>query len=466
MPSFAGLQTNLLTWLIVAALTGCWVVSVKLVPGWAREGWPAVLKSAFGFAWLGYGLDIVLRFLMLSYNAVEWGNDTQRLIVQSTDTVNATLAYCSFFWLLMALSYRFAVRRKGAGPLGLSRMFTLDLVYASALPMALISSVLFYLTDGPTSFIPAALLTPLAAFAYLYIVSATIVWWDHFRRTGPWWRVGSIQFLTLLPALINGWRSPYRENLAPLFLIPLLAALFAGRRPRLRTLVPAGLVCFLAVTSLITGYRRVKWENARTEEVTGEMRSAGVVDWFTGNWGDQMKRFHSFDSILLTVHLVPEARPYSGRNLLLTPFIRGFVPRFIYGDKGVSDAGERFGVEIWSYDDPNARDHGGASIAPSMPGDLYDAGGVLYLSLGALIWGALLGLVDGWKTHLPIFCTAAITALVCTHCAMSIERDFDHSVAGLLQIFILLIVVSALIALARRRDADLALDFNPSLERS
>jgi Na+/H+ antiporter NhaC len=81
---------------------------------------------------------------------------------------------------------------------------------------------------------------------------------------------------------------------------------------------------------------------------------------------------------------------------------------------------------------------------------------VLYLALGALIWGALMGLVDGWKSHLPIFCSAAITMLVATSCAMSIERDFDHSVAGFIQIFLLLIVVSALIALARRRTPELA----------
>ncbi len=111
------------------------------------------------------------------------------------------------------------------------------------------------------------------------------------------------------------------------------------------------------------------------------------MDWFTGDWGERMARFHAFDSMLLTVHLVPAAKPYSGRSVLVAPFIRGFVPRFIYGDKGAADAGEKFGAEIWAYNDPMARDHGGAAIAPSMPGDLYDAGGVLDIVLGALIWG-------------------------------------------------------------------------------
>ena len=113
-----------------------------------------------------------------------------------------------------------------------------------------------------------------------------------------------------------------------------------------------------------------------------------------------------------------------------------------------------------------ARDHGGAAIAPSMPGDLYDAGGVLYLALGALIWGGVLGLVDGWKAHLPGFGAAALMALVATHCAMSIERDFDHEVTGLIQMLLVVIVVSGVIALARRRSTNLSLGLGPGLERS
>jgi hypothetical protein len=97
-----------------------------------------------------------------------------------------------------------------------------------------------------------------------------------------------------------------------------------------------------------------------------------------------------------------------------------------------------------------------------MPGDLYASGGVLDIALGALIWGALVGLVDGWKGHLPGYCAAAIMALVATHCAMSVERDFDHSVAAFIQIFLVLIVVCGVFALARRRNTDFAMGFDPA----
>jgi len=465
MPGFAGLQTDLVTWLIMAGMTACWVMSVRLVPGWASGGWPSLLKSVYGIVWLGFGLDILLRFLMLSYNAVQWGNGTPRLVAQTTDTVNTTLACCGLFWLLVALAYAFAVRRKGAGPLALARMFTLDFAYTAAIPVALLASAAFYLTEGRGR-LPLALIRPLSLLAGLYMVPAVIVWWDHFRQPGPKWLIGSIHVIVLLPALVRGYCNPYRENLAPILLIPLIAAIFAGKRPALRKVVPVGLVCLFVLSTVVGSYRRIKWENVRPEEVAREFGQASFVDWVSGTWDEPMHRFHGFDSMLLTVALVPALEPHSGRNVLVSPFLRGFVPRLIYSGKGAADAGMNFGRRIWAFDDPTTREQSGASIAPSMPGDLFDAGGVLYIALGALIWGSLLGLVDGWKAHLPGFCGAAITVLVATQCAMSVERDFDNSLATFIQTLLVFVLCAGLIALARRRNADFALDFDPTLESS
>lgn len=465
MPEFAGLRTDLLTWVIMAGMTACWMLSIRLVPGWKRDGWTSLLKSVYGFVWLGFGLDIVLRFSMLAYNAVEWGNGTLRLVAQPVDTVNRTLAYCALFWVLTALSYAVAVRRRAAGPLGLARSFTPEFAYAAAIPVALLASVLFYLTEGQGR-LPLALITPLALLANLYMVPAAIVWWDHFRQPGPKWRIGSIHLLVLLPALVRGVCSPYRENLAPILLIPLIAAMFAGKRPSLMKVVPTGLVCLLLLSTVVSSYRRIKWENVRPEEVAREFGEGGLGGWISEASEEPVRRFHAFDSLLLTVALVPSLEPYSGRNVLLSPLVRGVVPRFVYSGKSGADAGINFGERIWAFDDPATRENSGASIAPSMPGDLFDAGGVLYIALGALIWGTLLGLVDGWKAHLPAFCGAAITVLVATQCAMSVERDFDNSIATFIQTLLVFVLVSGLVALARRGSADFSRGLNPSLERS
>jgi len=464
MPGFAGLQTNLVTWLIVAGVAGLWAISARLVPGRRSEGWPSLLKSLYGFVWLDFGLVILLRFLMLAYNAVEWGNNTSRLVAQSVDTVNTTLTYCGLFWLMVTVAYGLAVRRKGAGPLELAREFTVDSAYRAAIPVAVLASVSFYLADGKSG-LPLVLVTPLTLLANLYMVPAVIVWCDHFRRPGAKWQITGVHAIVLLPALARGWVSPYRENLAPIVLIPLIAAIFAGRRPPLRKVVPASLVCLLVLSSLVSSYRRIKWENVRAEEVLGELREGGVAGWLTGNSDEPMRRFHAFDSMLLTVRLVPALQPYSGRNLLLAPLIRGFIPRFVYSSKSAADAGLSFGTRIWAFDDPVAREKSGASIAPSMAGDLYDAGGLLYIVLGGLIWGGLLGLVDGWKDHLPEFCAAAVTVLVATQCAMSVERDFDNSLSTFIQTLLVFVLIAGVMRLGRRRNPELAVNIDLTMER-
>jgi hypothetical protein len=422
------------------------------------------LKSVYGLVWLDFGLDIVLRFLMLAYNAVEWGNNSLRLVAQTTDTVNGTLLYCGLFWLLVTMAYALAVKRKGAGPLALTREVTLEFAYQAAIPLALLSSVAFYLTEGPNR-LPLFLITPLALLANLYMVPAVIVWWDHFRHAGPKWRIAAIHGIVLLPALVRGVVSPYRENLAPILLIPLIAALFAGMRPSLRKIVPVGLICLLLLSSLVKSYRRVKWENVRPQEIASEIRQDGLDGWFTGASDEPVHRFHAFDSMLLTVDLVPRLQPYSGRHLLMAPLLRGFIPRFIYQDKSAADAGINFGSRIWAFDNPTAREQSGASIAPSMPGDLYDAGGVLYVVIGGLMWGALLGLVDGWKGHLPAFCAAGITVLVATQCAMSVERDFDNSLSTFIQTLLVFVLTAGVVALARRRNPEFAMKFEPLISQ-
>ena len=465
MPGFAGLRTDLNTWLLLAGVTACWVLSLRLVPGWKREGWTAILKSVFGLVWLDFGLDILLRFSMLAYNSVEWGNGSLRLMAQPVPIVNRSLAYCWLFWALIALSYALAVRRRTAGPLTLARTFTPDFAYAAAIPFAFVSSVIFYLIEG-TSSVPLVLITPLSLLASFYMVPAVIVWWDHFRRPGPKWRIGTVHVMVLLPALVRGVCSPFRENLAPIFLIPLFAAVFAGRRPSLLKVAAGAVVCLLVLSTVVSSYRAVKWGNVRPQEVASELNQGGLNTWLANASAEPTRRFHAFDSFLLTVALVPSLEPYSGRNVLLSPLFRGVVPRFLYGGKSAAGAGFSFGSRIWAFDDPAARENSGASIAPSMPGDLFDAGGVLYIALGALIWGTLLGLVDGWKGHLPSFCAAAITIVVATQCAMSVERDFDNSVATFIQTLLVFVLVAGVVALARRRDTGYSFGFRPGLERS
>ncbi len=272
--------------------------------------------------------------------------------------------------------------------------------------------------------------------------------------------------VVFLPALVRGMRSPYRENLAPIVPHSPDSGLIRRQAAKAAQVDSRRLICLLLLSLVVSSYRRMKWENVRPEEVAtrcgARARRAGSAEAS----GEPDARFHAFDSFLLTVRW---CRPWSrirDATCWFVPLLRGVLPRSLYSGKGAAPKP----AQVWLAHLGLRRSHDarrrGASIAPSMPGDLYDAGGVLYIALGALIWGALLGLVDGWKSICRPIVAAAITVLVATHCAMSVERDFDHSVAAFIQIFLLLIVVAGLVAMVRPAGADYSLGLNPGLERT
>ena len=49
---------------------------------------------------------------------------------------------------------------------------------------------------------------------------------------------------------------------------------------------------------------------------------------------------------------------------------------------------------------------------------------------------------------------------------MSVERDFDNSIATFIQTLLVFVLVAGVVALARRRDTNYSFGFRPGLERS
>jgi hypothetical protein len=103
--------------------------------------------------------------------------------------------------------------------------------------------------------------------------------------------------------------------------------------------------------------------------------------------------------------------------------------------KELSDRGPEFARTIWAFD---SGIDSGAAIAPSMPGDLFHAGGPFTVALGAFTWGLLLGLLDRWKDALPPGGRVAVLVLFATQVVPSVERDFAHCVATLLQTLVVI----------------------------
>jgi hypothetical protein len=152
-------------------------------------------------------------------------------------------------------------------------------------------------------------------------------------------------------------------------------------------------------------------------------------------------------------HLVPDVVPFEAeRNPLLDVLLEGFVPRALYPDKPESRRAALFSVTLWAQDEDGREE---ANIAPSMAGDLYGAGGWLWVALGGGAWGALLGAFDRWRGRLAPGGQAVVLTVLALLAAGGIERDFPRAAATLLQAAIVLIgmaiAVTHAIGSGRRR---------------
>jgi len=183
------------------------------------------------------------------------------------------------------------------------------------------------------------------------------------------------------------------------------------------------------------------------QDEEGEEETDLVVEPDPG-WLVALRRFHGLDSLLLTVDLVPVVFPFRNEPVVADAFMRGLVPRMFMPGKELSTRGPEFAQTIWAFD---SGIESGAAIAPSMPGDLYHAGGTATVVLGALVWGLLLGLLDRWKDALAPGGRVAVLVLLATQVLASVERDFVHCTATLLQTLVVLLLAGAALSLLWRR---------------
>ncbi len=397
---------------------------------------------------------MILRFLILSYDTLVFGNMTFRLADLQPAMVNNALGLLFIFWCLFSISYLLVSRQKLWNPLvsldGLTPKATASLSLV-AVPF---TSALIFLSSS--QMVPGSLVTPMALVGSMWVVPAGLVWWDYFRRRQgnvPLGRPGFLHFLVLIPGFVRVLLNPYRENLLTIVLVPFLAALFAGRRPRLTRLAIGFLLVMVIANWVIFSQRKIMWGDIGMEELVVQVTESDENFFRWSPWVEPLRRFHALDSFLVTLDLVPRTIPYREENLFVGSVVRGIVPRFVYSDKEAENKAVRFGEGIWGYDDEKSRS--GAAISPSMPGDLYGSGGIPYIFLGALVWGAVLGVMENWKDSLSLGPQAVVTVIFGFMSAAAIERDFGHTVSTAIQFLIVLAMTGLFanyIAVKYRRD--------------
>lgn len=447
-----GLACTATTWALFALLVVAWLAgpSLALV---RRGGWRAMPTSLLGYVWLGFAVDYVIRFVLLAIDSVEFGNDTFRLADLSSATVNRALGLSLLYWSGLVLGFAAWGRLRTPGVFaaidvlgGRGRLGRRYALLAGA-------TACFLLSAGPFP-TPLALVTPLAIAGALWVIPATLTWADHLAAPRTDAVAPRARWLVLTPALLRFLVSPFREHLVPVVLIPLLVSkCVRGKLPRRQALAATvALPLFVLAGNLTNAYRDVVWGGAPLSHVA-DSAGAGEEDLVVEpdpGWLVAVRRFHALDSLLLTIDLVPTVFPYRDEPIVVDAFVRGLVPRALLPSKERSDRGPEFARTIWAFDSGYESD---AAIAPSMPGDLYHAGGTWTVVTGALVWGLLLGLLDRWKDALPAGGRAAVLVLLATQVIPSVERDFAHCVASLLQTLVVLGLTGAVLARTWRRPA-------------
>lgn len=435
MSTELGLRVDGTSWLIYFVFFVVWAMTLRLVPLRKVQGWQAVPMSFLGFIWLGYGVNFVIRFLLLSWDSFIVGNMTARLQDATTSEVNKTLLLAILFYALFLGAYILGFNvlsksRKGwiAMPADGSR--------SSQVALSVIA-VLAILASGLLP-VPVAIITPLGVLGTFWILPAIFVWYDRFRF-GPAAKT-PLCWIFLLPGVIRAIFSPYRENLLMPLVVIFLAALFAGRRFKPGRAILATFVLFVVSTVIISAYRQFLWQSSSAgEAIEYSLSGYKLEKSYDAKWVEVARRFHAFDSLLLTVRYVPALLPYSEREIILSAFVRGLLPRALYAGKDSSDRGLKFGQSIWIYDDFTAEaQNSTAAITPSMIGDLYESNGVLLVAAGGLMFGLIVGLLEVWKTRFSMKSASAITALFAFHFFAASERDYGHMVATLVQFLIVI----------------------------
>jgi hypothetical protein len=430
------LQTSALTWYLAVGLLVFWALTLPMLVR-VRGGWEQVLMSLLGLAWVGFAVGIVFRFFLLAYDAEAFASPSTSLANRPPAVVNLALASAGLFWMC------FVAAAVATRLLPVPRLLAVwvrrpaNLTMSSTLPTTVISCICVIAALRPST--PAALVTPLSVMGSMWVIPATFAWVRWFRGEPV---LPLTMVATLAPGVLRLVLSPYREHLLVVVLVVLVAAVCAGRRMRLAVVVPTATLLVLLSTIVVTTYRQVMWWGVTPDDAFSRV---SLVDWkdrpFDAPWTEVLRRFHDFDSLLLTVDLIPSVLPYSDRDVLIEGVTRALIPRLVDATKRASDEGLQFQTMIWSFDDDPNREEGTASIAPSMPGSLYAAGGMAEVIAGALLWGALVSFIEHLKTEMSLPLSAGLHVLFSVQALAGIEHDYAAAFANMVQTFLMFMCI-------------------------
>jgi len=434
--------------IILGLLIILWAASLWLAKdprSQPRLSWESVFLSFFGVVWMGFGVEFILRFLLLAYDPDNFQATNFPITMLPPEVLSETFFYLALFWIFFCLGFLcLAVWMTRKPPRRLADMEQLVSLRMTPL-LDVVAIVTMFLTIilyvGP---VPKALLVPLGRAASLCAVPALIAWILYFRGE----KIGTRRFIYLLPLALAYVLSPFRAALLTLILCILIPALQFGKKVSLYKVL-VGFFIFLLVSTYVNNiYRAYLWEGSDRDSVNQTFSE----DWETWKrnpgkspWILAADRFHGFDSMALTVYAVPEIFPYSDRNLFYEFIIRSFVPRLIMDTKPLKARGREFSTTIWALGLSGVSKRESAPIAPSMPGDLYSIHGVPIVIMGAFIFGLVIGLLENWLRGSVATVKCIMLPIFWVGIAGAVEEDLVLGAGTIIQYLIVFFIALAIL---------------------
>ena len=235
-----------------------------------------------------------------------------------------------------------------------------------------------------------------AAMTQLGLLATLVAAWRYATlRTG-----GSIALLAVvsLSQISIGLFSGVKEA-GIVQLLAVVIGLSALGRLKVRPLIAAGLITFFVITPLVSTYRQlvvVGSSRLTASQVIDTVDLGSVISSALGaddpngrvgtsSWG----RWSRLGDVAIIVNQSPSPIPFASPTELLVAPILGFVPRSIWPDKPVLDAGYQIN-QLYYHSAPGSY----SSAAATPYGDLFRHGGIPVVLLGMVLFGGLLRLVD------------------------------------------------------------------------
>lgn len=274
---------------------------------------------------------------------------------------------------------------------GAPSVWALWFIAVGAQAIQLASGSLGYLSD-PSATSTSSLGAALSTLASVGLVATLAAAWRLSARPGP----GSFALLAWVATsqVSLGLFSGLKES-AVIHLVALVVGYSSRSRLRLVPLVATGFIAVFFVTPFVTAYR------AAIVSGSGRLSPAQVVadiDFGTlvGSESNESRatdhsedRWSRIGDVAIISAKTPETIPYEPAvRLVAGPFL-GFIPRSLWPEKPVLDAG--YQVSVQYYEIP-AHIYTSSALTPY--GDLYRHGGILMVISGMGLLGSLVRSID------------------------------------------------------------------------